>query len=138
MLTMLNTKMAFYAARLGFRVEFSVDMSKASKPFTTKIYSGDIVRDYEDLSGGQKQRIDVCIAFAMNDVSNMDSDISLIGMDEVTKELDAEGLEIFFELLRLKAKDKSVYLISHLPTLDAMNCRIINVDFDEDGHTKFS
>lgn len=134
----VNSYISKYADMLGYRVEFSVDLTKASKPFKTLVYSGDVVRDYDDLSGGQKQRIDVCIAFAMNDLVRVNTKVNLLVMDEFTTGLDQDGLEVFFELLRQKAGNKSVYVISHLNNVDSMSCRFINVSLDSELHSVIS
>lgn len=136
MLNQMNIYAQRYASRLGFRVEFSVDMSKASKPFQTLIYDGEFVRDYEDLSGGQKQRVDVCVAFAMHDLISHKSDINILVMDETTEGLDNKGIESFFDLVRQKAESHSVYLVTHSDIIDSLNCKSIVLGLDEDGNTE--
>lgn len=136
MLNQMNIYAQKYASRLGFRVEFSVDMSKASKPFQTLIYDGEFVRDYEDLSGGQKQRVDVCVAFAMHDLISHKSDINILVMDETTEGLDNKGIESFFDLVRQKAESHSVYLVTHSDIIDSLNCKSIVLGLDEDGNTE--
>lgn len=135
MLNQLNIYAQNYASRLGFRVEFSVDMSKASKPFQTLIYQGDLVRDYEDLSGGQKRRVDICVAFAMHDVISHKLNANILVMDEFFENLDNEGLESAFDLLRQKAGDKAIYLITHSDIIDSLNAHTINISSDELGNT---
>ena len=135
MLAQLNAFSHRYSARLGFRVEFSVDMSKASKPFQTLIFKGDSVKDYEDLSGGQKQRVDIVIAFAMHDLISFNSNINILVMDELFEGLDNEGVEAAFELIREKAETKSVYLITHADFVDTLNSRSVTFDLDEEGST---
>ena len=135
MLAGLNHYAQKYAARLGFRVEFSVDMTKVSKPFQMLIYSKDKVRDYADLSGGQKQRVDVCIAFAMHDLVSFKTDINIVLLDEVFEGLDNEGVETAFELIRQKAETKAVYVITHSDIIDGLNCKNIWVSSDEDEST---
>lgn len=135
MLTKLNSIAYEYASKLGFRVEFSVDMTKASKPFQTMIYKGDSVKDYRDLSGGQQQRVNICIAFAMHDLVTMNSSINILVMDEVFEGLDKEGIELVFELIRVKAETKSVYLITHEETIDSMGTRSFTFAQDENELT---
>lgn len=135
MLSGLNQAAHRYAARLGFRVEFGIDMSKASKPFRMLIYSGGNVRDYGDLSGGQKQRVDMVIAFAMHDLVSFKTDINILLMDEITEGLDNAGVEAAFQLIREKAKDKTVYVITHLDMLDGLGAKYIFVDSDENDNT---
>lgn len=135
MLTQLNHYSYKYAMRLGFRVEFSIDMTKASKPFQTLIYSGDHIRDYKDLSGGQKQRVDICIAFAMHDLISQNTSFNIFVVDEMTEGLDAAGKEAMFEFIRMKSEDKAVYVITHLDIIDTLNANIIRVGSDGFGNT---
>jgi len=135
MLAQLNSFSHKYSARLGFRVEFSIDTTKASRPFQTLIYSGDNVRDYLDLSGGQKQRVDVVIAFAMHDLISFNSNINILVMDEITEGLDGAGLEAVYDLIREKSEAKAVYIITHETMIDSYNSRSVTFGLDEDKNT---
>ena len=92
MLNKLNELCYEYAARLGFSVQFNIDMSKASKPFKTTVYMDRKERDYEDFSGGQKQRVDICIAFAMHSLISSATNFNILVMDELFEGLDGEGI----------------------------------------------
>lgn len=128
MLNKLNVTAQKYAERLGFGVEFTVDMTKETRPFQMLVYKGSDVKDYDDLSGGQQQRVNVCIAFAMHDlVSSSKTAINLLVMDEKFEGLDADGTEAAFELIRAKAEDKSVYVITHSHIIDVLNSKTIEV-----------
>lgn len=136
MLTQLNEYAKKYAARLGLRVVFSVDLSKASRPFITTCYKDGHEVTYADLSGGQKQRIDICLAFAVHDVVSHVSNINVLFMDEIFEGLDDEGIETAFDLIRTKAGDgKSVFVITHASMLDSLNTKSIYVEQDEDKST---
>lgn len=135
MLAQLNAFTHKYASRLGFRIEFSIDTTKASKPFQTLIFKGDSVKDYEDLSGGQQQRVDIVVAFAMHDLISINSNINILVMDELFEGLDNEGVEAAFELIREKSDTKSVYLITHVDFIDTLNSRSVTFDLDEDSNT---
>jgi DNA repair exonuclease SbcCD ATPase subunit len=136
MLTALNAAIRNYAYKLGVRVEFSVDLTKASKPFKTLIYKGDHVRDYADLSGGQKQRIDVCVAFAMYDIICENSNVNIMLMDEIFEGLDNAGVDVAFDLIRAKSeKGKSVFVITHSDVVDSMNCKSVLIEADVNGNT---
>ncbi len=128
MLNKLNILAHKYASILGFGVQFSVDMTKASKPFKTVIYSGELEREYGDLSGGEKQRVDICIAFAMHDLISGRSDVSILILDEFTDGLDEDGVSVLFTILREKADaGKSIFVITHLDTLDSLHCKTIDI-----------
>lgn len=138
MLTQLNLYAAEYAARLGFGVEFSVDMTKASKPFQTLVYQNDEVRDYLDLSGGQKQRVDMVVAFAMHDMVSYKTRINILVMDEVFEGLDNDGVETAFDLIRRKAENHAVYLITHNDIIDSLQSKTITIESDELGNSYIS
>ena len=128
MLTKLNVIAQKYAERLGFGVEFTIDMTKETRPFQMLIYKGADVKDYDDLSGGQQQRVNVCIAFAMHDlVSSSKTSINLLVMDEKFEALDQEGTEAAFELIQAKAESKSVYVITHSHIIDVLNSKTIEI-----------
>lgn len=124
MLERLNELVVTYADRLGFSVSFGVDLSKPAKPFVTKcLMEGEEVM-FAELSGGQQQRVDLCVAFAMHDLIAFGAETNLLIMDEPFEGLDEEGMEAAFDLLRVKAAPgKTVFIITHLPVLDALNAR---------------
>ena len=130
MLNRLNAYCHKYAVRLGFRVEFSIDMTKERKPIRVLVYNDGHERNYKALSGGQKQRVDICIAFAMHDMVTESTNINILVIDEILEGLDADGIDTVFELAREKAKTKSVYCISHLINIDVMGARIIEPVYD--------
>lgn len=135
MLQELNKYAFNYASRLGFGVKFAVEMDKVSKPFKTMIYEGDFIRDYEDLSGGQQQRVDIVIAFAMHDLISRGTNINILVLDELFEGLDNQGIEVAFDLIRQKSKDKAVYIISHSDIVDSLNAKTIWVDWDDMKNT---
>lgn len=135
MLTNLNQYIKVYSSRLGIGVRFSIDMNKDSKPFVTTIYRDDQVLNYEDLSGGQKQRVDLCLAFAMHDLISHSVDINLFVTDEGMEGLDNAGIEAVFDLLRLKAENKSVYVVTHSDIIDGLNCSNMYLSLDDLGNT---
>lgn len=135
MLARLNSYASKYAERLGFRVEFSLDMSKKSRPFQTLVYKEGQVRSYKDLSGGQKKRALVCIGFAMYDLVCDKVNTNIMYLDELTDALDAEGVETLFDLIRVKASNKSVFIICHNDVINAMNTKEMYLALDEDKNT---
>jgi len=122
MLNTLNQCVKKYGDRLGASLEFSIDLSKASKPFTTRCSLGDkIDKDYKDFSGGEKDRLDIVLMFSMYDLISMGTDMNLLIMDEPFSGLDEEGESIVFDLIREKADSgKSIWVISHSATLDSL------------------
>jgi DNA repair exonuclease SbcCD ATPase subunit len=122
MLSTLNQCVKKYGDRLGASLEFSIDLTKASKPFTTRCTLGDrIDKDYNSFSGGEKDRLDIVLMFAMYDLISISTEINLLIMDEPFSGLDEEGEGIVFELIREKAETgKSVFVITHSATLDSL------------------
>ena len=139
MLSQLNLHVDKYAARLGVRVKFSVDLTKASKPFVTTCYFEGDETDYKDLSGGEKQRVDIVLAFAMHDmVQNYTAPTNILIMDEVFEGLDGEGVETVYDLVRMKAEgDKSIYLITHSQLLDSLYTKHFNIEYDTELETSY-
>jgi exonuclease SbcC len=127
MLSQLNENVRKYGDRLGASLEFSIDLTKASKPFTTVCSLGNILnKEYKEFSGGQKQRLDIVLIFAMFDLISMNTDINIMVMDEVFEGLDEGGEAAVFDLIRLKADEgKQVYVITHSATLDSLYCSSI-------------
>lgn len=135
MLNKLNTYVRKYADRLGLGVVFSVDLTKKTTPFVTTVYKGKLEKPYNDFSGGQKQRIGLCLWFAMHDLISEKVGSNIFVMDEGFEGLDNEGTEAAFDLLRVKAENKSVYVITHSDMIDGLNCRHIFITADLEGST---
>jgi len=138
MLDNLNEYVKQYSARLGVSIEFSVDLTKASKPFTTVCSVGKkFNKDYKEFSGGQKQRLDIVLIFAMHDLVSADSNINILIMDEVFEGLDEKGEAAVFDLIRMKvAEGKSIYIITHSPHIDSLYSSTMTAIADENGATK--
>jgi len=137
MLGQLNQNVKKYGQRLGVSLEFSIDLTKASKPFTTNCSIGSKMnKDYRDFSGGEKQRLDICLMLGMYDLISMGTDINILVMDEALENLDEEGETAIFELIRGKAQEgKSIYLISHSAVLDSLYSNTIQFEKDNNGNT---
>lgn len=135
-LELLNKSVEKYASRLGVKLEFSVDLTKASKPFVTRCYKGQYEIDYAEFSGGQKARLDVATAFAMHDIVSQTAGFNILILDEVFENLDTGGIETVFDLIRTKAgDDRTVYVITHQAQIDALNCKTIDISLDEHENT---
>lgn len=135
MLKGLNDKLTYYQQYAGYRVEFNVDLESANKDIYTLCYDGEDMIDYEDLSGGQKKTVDICTAFAIHDLVAGDKPINLMVFDEVFDSLDAEHIDLVYELISEKSRGKSVYLITHNLELQNSSDKIIRMSLDDKGHT---
>lgn len=135
-LKLLNQASEKYASRLGVRLEFSVDLSKTSKPFVTKVFKDGAMVDYGDLSGGEQQRLNVATAFAMHDLISSTSNVNLLILDEIFESLDQDGIEEVFDLIRTKAGDsRTVYVVTHINSIDALNTKTIEIFKGADGNS---
>lgn len=125
MLEDLNERANQYTHRMGLGVTFSVDLSKASAPFTTEVVKGGVDTEYTELSGGERQRIDIAMLFALHDLVSSAVDTNILIMDEVFEGLDEEGMEEAFDMIR--TIDKTIYVISHSPRVDTLQTHQIHV-----------
>ena len=130
MLAQLNEGTRKYGKRLGVSLEFAIDLTKASKPFTTICSLGDkLNKDYKEFSGGEKQRLDIVLIFAMYDLVSINTDFNVLIMDEVFEGLDEKGENDVFDLIRMKANEgKSVYIITHSSVVDRMHANTIQIE----------
>lgn len=126
-LMLLNDSVRKYSSRLGLRISFYIDVTKASKPFMTKCFNGDVELDYEEFSGGEKALIDVSTAFAMHDLVCSSVSFNILIMDEIFEGLDTEGIEDVFDLIRMKSEGKSLFIITHSQHIDSRNTKRIEV-----------
>ena len=90
------------------------------------------------LSGGQKQLVDTSVAFAIHDVISEIRPTNIMFMDEPFESLGLNEIEIVSELVQEKAKNKSLFLITHHPSFNPMNTNDIIVSLDENGNTNIS
>lgn len=135
LLTQVNDSLKQYAEVLGFRVEFGIDMETASKDFYQVIYKGDLIINYPDLSGGQKQITDNTIALAFHDVISSVKPTNLLFLDEPFEGLDPDTVDIMADLISMKSRDKSLFLITHHPTFNPTNSKTIYFSLDKYGNT---
>lgn len=128
MLSMLNTAMEKYASQMGVRVKFSIDLDSTRKGVITQCFKEGGVVLYDDLSGGERQRVDIVQVFGMHDIISGNVLFNILLMDEIFENLDSEGIEEVFRLLRSKiGEDMSIYVITHLNELNTMFSRTLNV-----------
>ncbi|MAO08056.1 MAG: hypothetical protein CL596_05015 [Alteromonas sp.] len=138
LLTKVNDKLIDYSRILGFQVEFGIDLSTARKDFYQAVLFEDVVTPYEDLSGGQKQLVDTSVAFAIHDVISEIRPTNLLFLDEPFESLGVDEIEIIEELVEEKAKNKSLYLITHQQGFSPRNANKIHVKRNNKGQTILS
>jgi DNA repair exonuclease SbcCD ATPase subunit len=134
MLTMLNAAMEVYAQQLGVRVRFIMDLDSSRKGIITQCYKDGGVVLYDELSGGEKQRVDIVQVFGVHDVISANVGFNILLMDEIFENLDDEGVDAVFELVRMKmVEDRSIYIITHQKEISTMYANVIN--FTKEGAT---
>ena len=119
----LNERANFYASALmgeDIRIEFDTQSELKSgltrDKFDVKIYRGESKVDYAACSNGEKRRIDVAILLALQSLvfERNASSCNLVVLDEVFDSLDRTGVERVVNLLAEEAKEKAIFVISHL------------------------
>lgn len=138
LMSKVNDRLDDYAKILGFQVEFGIDLESHRKDFYQAIMRDDIVIPYEDLSGGQKQLVDTSIAFAIHDVISDLRPVNIMFLDEPFESLGNDEIEIVADLVQEKARDKSLFLITHHQSFNPINVNDITVELDENKHTIIS
>jgi len=126
-LKLLNSSIKKYTGRLGLRVHFSIDTTKASKPFVTKCWNTKAEFEYNEFSGGEKSLIDISAAFAIHDLVSSKVKFNLLIMDEAFEGLDDDNMNDIFDLIRIKSEGKALYIITHSTHLDSLNTRRMEV-----------
>ena len=59
-------------------------------------------------------------------------------MDEVFESLRGKNIDIVTELIRLKSRDRSIHLVTHLTDFSHTNAHILEFKLDREGFTTFS
>lgn len=135
LLNKVNDRLDDYSKILGFQVEFGIDLDTHRKDFYQAIMKEGIIIPYEDLSGGQKQLVDTSVAFAIHDVISELRPTNIMFMDEPFESLGVNEIEVVAELVQEKAKDKSLFLITHHQSFNPINVNEISVRLDENKNT---
>lgn len=136
MIGLVNEQLDEYSKIVGFKVNFGINMDSSKRDFFSSVIREGYEVPYEELSGGEQQLVDVIIAFAIHDTISLEKNINLIVLDECFESLDAENIEIVTEILQQKAKDKAVWLITHLEGFSSSNSKIIQLSKSKKGFTK--
>lgn len=135
MLGLVNKRLLYYSEYTDFVIKFGIDLESARKDFKTTIFEGTEEIDYSELSGGQQQLVDVALAFSIHDVISEDNDCNIFMMDEVFESLDEDNVELITELIKSKAANKSIHIITHLKDFVVANSNCIRVKLDKHKRT---
>ena len=130
----LNKAVVRYAESFGLSVVFSVDLEKASAPFSTMCYRLGKETKYNELSGGEKALLDIVMGFALHDIVCRSVRCNVLIMDEFFEGLDEHALSDAMKLLSTKAGDStSVYVITHHRSFSYEGARSLYVRKEKEG-----
>lgn len=136
LLESVNDKLEEYSKVLGFQVEFGIDLESRRKDFYQLIKFNDgLIVNYDDLSGGQKQLVNYAVAFATYDVITEIRPCNIMFMDEPFESLNKADIELITELINNKAKQRSIYIITHNESFSPMKADKLVFSLDEDRNT---
>jgi len=119
----LNDRVSFYISallgeetRIVFDTESQLKGGGTRDKFDVQIFRGDDRIDYAGCSGGEKRRLDVAILLALQSLiyERSASSCNLVVLDEVFDALDRVGVERVVNLLNEEAREKAIYVISHI------------------------
>ena len=119
----LNTRVNFYATSLlddvigiSFDTESTLKSGESRDKFDVKISMENSKIDYSLCSAGEKRRIDIAILLALQSLvfERNAKNCNLLVFDEVFDSLDRTGVERVVNLLNEEAKQKTIYVISHM------------------------
>ncbi len=138
MLNKVNLHLKSYYSFIGFNIECYVDMESANKNIEMLITFREQLASYYDLSKGQKQLANIVAIFALSDTLRENKPCNILLLDEIFESLSENNVEVVSNIIQHKAKDRSVYIISHLSTFQPTNSKLINLVLDEKFQTKLA
>lgn len=127
LLKALNNRVKYYERFTGLGVELEVDMHGARKDINTIVIKDEYPVSYDDLSGGESQLVNTVMALGQNDILTVDNPSNLYVMDEVFEGLDPDNIDIVGALLADKAKDRSLFVITHNNAFIPQNANLIRM-----------
>ncbi len=119
----LNDQVGYYASALmdsTIKIEFDTETvlksGETRDKFNIRLVVNGKETNYKNYSSGEKGRIDTAILLALQNLifSRGTNNSNLIIFDEIFEHLDVVGIERTVNLLREEAKDKAIYVISHV------------------------
>lgn len=132
-LALLNNSIRKYSSILGFHVEFTIDTTKASKPFVTKTTNDGINFSFDEFSGGEQTRLDIATVFAMHDLISNTINCNILIADETFDGLDREGKESIFQMIREKSSGKAMFIVTHSDEFDSLGTKQIDISKNGEG-----
>jgi DNA repair exonuclease SbcCD ATPase subunit len=116
--------------RIVISTQSTLKTGEAREKMDIKVLNGLGDDIFDGASAGERQRVNLCIALALQELiaSRHKRALGIAFFDEVTTNLDTEGMERFIELLRQELSHKdSIFVISHNPELQMYFDNIVYV-----------
>jgi DNA repair exonuclease SbcCD ATPase subunit len=113
MMGRVNNYLSSYKTLIGFEVQVKVDLKSSRKDIDITITKNGDEVPFEDLSGGQGQLAGIAVLFSLSDTVHANKPINILLMDEAFESLDRENIPRVEDIIRKKAKNKSIHLITH-------------------------
>lgn len=139
----LNEHTNMYLSRLSgsiLKVRINTQTLNAnntlSDKFDLQVENESGANNYQNCSAGEKKRIDIAIAFAIQDLQNSKSNMSmnLAIYDECFDGLDAVGAESVVQILKDKQKEiGTIFVITHNESLKPLFDNVLTVEKGHDG-----
>lgn len=119
MLDSVNQALIKYS--IGICVYVQMALEGANKKFDVRITTVDGVEtSYAELSGGEKARVDIALTFALFDVlSASKTKFNILILDEAFENIDSEGVQDIFSIIREFSLDTNVFLITFIENIEA-------------------
>lgn len=127
-LNLINDILYRYSDLLGFKIEFTIDLTTSRKEFVTLIEKDGNIVDYDELSGGEKQLCNIAMAFAMNEALTSARGVNIVFLDEVFESLSSDNIEVVVSLIKSMFTNKTLFLITHHDSLPISNSKVLQVE----------
>lgn len=130
-LPLINKKINGYLKMMDLYVNFTLD-GEFNETILTPTFEN---FSYGNFSEGQKQRINLALTLGLMAVASLKNSVNtnLLILDEILDgSMDAEGINLFLNIIRKEMKNKNIFMISHRDNIDSKFDKI--VEFQKKGH----
>lgn len=134
MLRQTNRELMKYEDVMGLKIKLGINDNKR-RDFLIRVFRYNEEIPHTDLSGGEKQLGDLAITLAISDSIRENKAVNCLFLDEVFESLDDENVEKVTEMLRIKAKDRNIHIITHLSTFAPVGANYTYVTKNSKGYT---